>query len=211
MRDTVEVAEDLVGRIMIRHTSAGLTAGRIVEAEAYAGVRDAACHSARGNRNGRTAVMYGPGGFAYVYLIYGMNYCMNVVTKPEGEPEAVLIRALEPLEGVPLMSLRRGIVVPEEARDTDANRGGGNRDRGNKVLRNLCSGPGKLCVAMAIDKSCYGLDLRGDGLYIEEGAKPTAGQVAATKRVNVGYAGEAAEYPWRFILKGSPFLSMRNE
>ena len=193
MRDTVEVAKDLIGRVLIRRASGGLTAGRIVEAEAYAGAKDAACHSARGKRGGRTEVMYGPGGFAYVYLIYGMYYCMNIVTRPAGEPEAVLIRALEPLDGLPLMCVRRGI----------AGDGGGYE----KNRRNLCAGPGKLSIAMGIDKSCYGLDLCGDALYLEEGRKPPEGEVGATPRINVGYAGEAADYPWRFILKGSPYLS----
>ncbi|MDR0469540.1 MAG: DNA-3-methyladenine glycosylase [Peptococcaceae bacterium] len=197
-RDTVEIAEDLIGRVLVHRTADGVTAGRIVEAEAYAGKNDAACHSAKGNSNGRTAVMYGSGGFAYVYLIYGMYYCMNIVTRAEGEPEAVLIRALEPLEGIRLMASRRGVEAPDNM-DTPA----------SKLLRNLCAGPGKLCIAMAIDKRCYGLDLCGSELFLDEGTKPAAGSIAATKRINVDYAGEAADYPWRFILKDSPYLSVK--
>jgi len=190
-RDTVEVARDLLGRVLIRHTQDGVTAGKIVETEAYAGINDAACHSARGTKKGRTAVMYGPGGFAYIYLIYGMYYCMNVVTRPEGEPEAVLIRALEPIEGIPLMGNRR--------KATDLNK--------PKHFRNLCAGPGKLCIAMAIDKSCYGMDLCGDKLYLEEGTTPAAEDIIATKRINITYAGKAADYPWRFVIKNNPFAS----
>lgn len=203
MRDTVEIAEDLIGRIMVRRTSAGLTAGRIVEAEAYTGKNDAACHSARGNRGGRTAVMYGSGGFAYVYLIYGMYYCMNIVTRPEGDPEAILIRALEPLEGIPLMCGRRGVSAADERAQQQG------WEKKDKALYGLCSGPGKLCIAMAIDKSCYGLDLCGDELFLEEGKKPAQGRIAATKRINVEYAGEAADYPWRFVLKDSLSLSRK--
>ena len=190
-RDTVEVARDLLGRILVRRTSEGLTAGRIVETEAYAGPNDAACHSARGARNGRTAIMYGPGGFSYVYLIYGMYYCMNIVTKPPDEPEAVLIRALEPLDGLRLMADRRN--MSDIAKQ--------------KNLRNLCNGPGKLCISMNINKDCYGLDLCGDKLYLEEGSEPEGGSIVATKRINVDYAGIASGYPWRFVLKDSPFLS----
>ena len=190
IRDTVEVARDLIGKLLIHHASDGVTAGMIVEAEAYAGKKDAACHAARGSRDGRTAVMYGQGGFAYVYLIYGMYYCMNVVTRGEGEPEAVLIRALAPVEGVALMNKRRGIT------DIGAN-------------RTLCAGPGRLCIAMAIDKNCYGLDLSGEKLFLEEGEKPAEEDIVATKRINMGNVGEAADYPWRFVLKGSPYLSVR--
>ena len=190
-RDTVEVAGDLIGRILVHRTHEGLTAGRIVEAEAYAGRNDAACHSARGRRDGRTAVMYGPGGFSYVYLIYGMYYCMNIVTRPPDEPEAVLIRALEPIEGSCLMASRRGI--------SDISK--------EKNLRQLCAGPGKLCISMGISKDCYGLDLCGDKLFLEEGTIPEKESIIATKRINVNYAGDASDYPWRFILKGSCFLS----
>jgi DNA-3-methyladenine glycosylase len=195
LRDTVEVARDLIGRVLVHRASEGTTSGRIVEAEAYAGPGDAACHSARGAPTGRSAVMYGPGGFAYVYLIYGMYHCMNIVTRAPGEPEAVLIRALEPLEGVALMGSRRGISDPGSP--------------GN--LRKLCAGPGKLCIAMGIDRGCYGLDLCGGELYLEKGEKPPLCDIASTKRVNVGYAGEAADYPWRFVLIGSPFLSVKRK
>jgi DNA-3-methyladenine glycosylase len=192
-RDTVETARDLIGRILVHRAPEGAASGMIVETEAYAGPGDAACHAARGPREGRTAVMYGPGGFAYVYLIYGMYYCMNIVTRPAGAPEAILIRALEPLDGLTLMGWRRGI-----------------EDTGSlKNHRNLCSGPGKLCIALGIDKSCYGADLCGDVLYLEEGAPPPEGAIAATKRINVAYAGEAAGYPWRFVLRDSPYLSVK--
>ncbi|MCL2122086.1 MAG: DNA-3-methyladenine glycosylase [Clostridiales bacterium] len=192
LRDTITVAGDLLGRILVHHTEEGLTAGRIVETEAYCGVSDAACHSAKGNRQGRVAIMYGEGGFAYVYLIYGMYCCMNVVTRPEEHPEAVLIRALEPLEGVALMAERRNQKGLTE----------------EQQWRALCSGPGKLCQAMAIDRSCYGLDLLGDKLYLLEGQPIAAEEVGTTARINVSYAGEAAAYPWRFIIKDSSYVSV---
>ncbi len=179
--------------ILVRQTGEGLTAGIIVETEAYVGAADAACHAAKGRRNGRTAVMYGPGGFAYVYFIYGMYYCMNVVTRKAEEPEAVLIRALEPLEGLELMASRRGV-----------------SDIGSKKgLHSLCTGPGKLCQAMAIDKDCYGMDLCGNQLYIEQGQRPAARDIVAAKRINIDYAAEAADYPWRFLLRDNPYVSVK--
>jgi DNA-3-methyladenine glycosylase len=210
LQDTVEAARSLLGMILVRRTDQGLTAGKIVETEAYAGPEDAACHSAKGDRRGRTAVMYGSGGFAYVYLIYGMYYCMNVVTKGEGAPEAVLIRALEPLEGLELMAKRRGLGRAGSNKEPQGlDRSGGSKEPQEGSLYNLCAGPGKLCQAMAIDKACYGLDLCGDELYIERGPKPAGGDILAAKRINVDYAGEAKDYLWRFLLRDNPYVSVK--
>jgi DNA-3-methyladenine glycosylase len=169
----------------------GETSGLIVEAEAYAGREDAACHSyKRGAPSGghRTNVMFGPGGRAYVYLIYGMYNCFNVVANIPGEPEAVLIRALEPRDGIPVMKKRRKV----------------------QDLKKLCSGPGKLCMALDITRAHYGVDLCASGaLFITEGEHVSEDRISAVPRINVEYAGEAALLPYRFVLRESEFLSKK--
>ena len=129
-RDTLLVARELLGKHLVRNTPEGMTIGKIVETEAYIGPDDAAAHTFRSLRSKRTEVAFGPGGFAYVYLIYGMYHCFNIVANVAEKPEVVLIRALEPVDGLELMMKRR---------KTDK-------------IKNLCSGPGKLCVAMDITK-----------------------------------------------------------
>ena len=185
--DTPTLARRLLGCTLWHRTPEGLCAGRIVETEAYCGETDAACHSyTRRAPNGRTSVMYGPGGFAYVYLIYGMHCCMNVVSAPEGAPEAVLIRALAPTEGIALMRARR----PKAKTDTA-----------------LCSGPGKLCAALGIDRGCYGLDLLGDTLFLTVGEPLPEERLGVSPRIGVAYAGEDALRPWRFFEKDDPNVS----
>lgn len=185
MRSGLVVARELIGKQLVHRTAEGVTKGIIVEVEAYMGAQDAAAHSFRGPRTGRTAIQYGPGGFAYVYAIYGMHACMNVVANEPAYPEAVLIRALAPTEGIGLMQSRRK----------------------KQSLSDLCSGPGKLTQAMGITKAHYGADLCGEDLYIES-VDDAVPPVAATERINIAYAGEAIHYPWRFILQGSPFISV---
>jgi DNA-3-methyladenine glycosylase len=176
-RPTSEVAIDLLGRRLVCVREGIARSGIIVETEAYLGPHDLACHAARG-RTARTDVMFGPPGHAYVYLIYGMHHCVNAVTEREGFPAAVLIRALEPDPGV-------------EAR-TD--------------------GPGRLCRALGIDRSHNGLSLAGSHFYVTTGgrsmrsARPEA-EVAAGPRIGVGYAGEWAEAPLRYWLKGNRWVS----
>lgn len=184
-RDTLTVARELLGKYLVHDTQEGKTTGRIVEVEAYIGPDDAAAHSCGGIPTPRTQVMFGPGGYAYVYLIYGMYHCFNIVSHTVGKPEAVLIRALEPVEGIALMQRRR---------NTD-------------VLKKLCSGPGKLCAAMGITRGENGMDLCGEQLYVLEGAAVHDMEIAATPRINIDYAGEAKDYPWRFIIKGSKYIS----
>lgn len=185
MRSGLTVARELIGKQLVHQTREGTTKGIIVEVEAYMGSCDAAAHSYQFPHTPRTAVQYGPGGYAYLYTIYGMHTCMNVVANGPDCPESVLIRALQPTEGIELMKKRR------------------QKDN----LLQLCSGPGKLTQAMGITKSHYGEDLCGDALYIEEveGAIPL---IAATKRINIDYAGEAADYLWRFVLRGSKYISV---
>jgi DNA-3-methyladenine glycosylase len=192
----VTVARGLLGMTLVHDSPEGLTAGRIIETEAYAGRSDAACHSYNRNLSGsahRTDVMFGPGGHAYIYLIYGVYNCFNAVANVTGEPEAVLIRSLEPLAGAPLMARRRGL-------DED----------GEKSLRRLCNGPGKLCIAMGITKERYGEDLTvPEGLFIACGEPPADASVLSTPRINVDYSGDAAEYPYRFVIRDTRFLSTR--
>ncbi len=182
LRSGLDVARDLIGKKLVHRTAAGVTSGVIVETEAYMGEMDAAAHSYKGLTE-RTKIQFGIGGYAYVYQIYGMYFCMNVVANVENIPEAVLIRAIEPVDGVELMKARRN----------------------KNNLRDLCSGPGKLAQALAITKNHYGADLCGDELFIETAILNPA--VTATKRINIDYAGDAANFLWRFILTDSKFLS----
>ncbi len=156
----------------------------IVETEAYAGPHDLACHSAKG-RTARTEVMFGPAGFAYVYMIYGFHYCLNVVTDHEGFASAVLIRAIEPLENVEAMRSFRG----NPAREID-----------------IGSGPGKLSQAMAIDKQLNGEDLEGKIIWIEDRNMRPA-PILTSPRVGVDYAGEYRDKLWRFFIAGNPHVS----
>jgi DNA-3-methyladenine glycosylase len=184
-RETLQVAKDLLGKYLVHHTTEGKTVGKIVEVEAYVGVNDIACHAYNGKYTKRTKIMFGRGGHAYIYLIYGVYYCMNIVTNQESYPEAVLIRALEPIDGLDIMQQRR---------TTD------------KKL-NLCSGPGKLCAAMGISKAQNELDLCGETMYLLSGEMIPSEQIITTPRINIDYAQEARDYPWRFIVKDSPFVS----
>lgn len=175
IRDALAVARDLLGKVLVHRLPGAVLAGRIVETEAYRGPEDKAAHSYQNRRTGRTEVMFGPGGFAYVFLIYGMYSCMNVVTAQTGAPEAVLLRAVAPAK-------RYGTLLQSG------------------------DGPGKLCRALSIDKSCYGLDLCGGELYLLKDDFP-AFSVGCTRRINIDYAGAAREYPWRFFIQGNPHVS----
>lgn len=159
--------------------------GRIVETEAYLGPHDLACHAAKG-RTRRTEVMFGPAGHAYVYFIYGMYHMLNLVTEAKDYPAAVLLRAVEPLDGVALMKQRRR----------------------SETLSNLASGPGKLCQAFDIDRSLNGADLCGKLLYLYDDGEPTP-KLQATARIGVAYAGQWKDKPLRFMVPGSEFTSKR--
>ncbi|MDR1020410.1 MAG: DNA-3-methyladenine glycosylase [Synergistaceae bacterium] len=195
----VSLARELLGMILVSDQPEGVTAGRITETEAYAGASDAACHAygrTTQDPRHRTSAMFEAGGHAYVYLIYGMYCCFNVSANAPGEPEAVLIRALEPIEGLELMARRRGV-----ARDELESAGG---------LKKLCAGPGKLSMALGITRDNNGTDLTlGQGLFIAKGDCPPDHDILATPRINVDYSKEAALYPYRFVIAGSKFLSTR--
>jgi DNA-3-methyladenine glycosylase len=182
LQDTVTVARGLLGCVLAHDSADGPTSGRIVETEAYL-TADEAAHSFRGPTP-RNAVMFGPAGFAYVYFIYGVHYCVNAVTQPEGLGEAVLIRALEPLEGIPLMAARRG----------------------TSDLRKLCSGPGKLTQALGIGAAQNGLPLFSGPLSIFAPAATPDTEIIATTRVGIT---RAADLPLRFYLSDNQYISRR--
>ncbi len=188
-RGTLAVARDLLGCRLVHETREGRTAGQIVEVEAYHGEDDPACHAAAG-LTARTEPLYGPPGHAYVYFIYGMYHCLNAVTRAEGLPSAVLIRALEPVEGLDLMRWRRL-----------ERRGGG----GAKIPdRDLCAGPGRLCVALGVTLAHNRLDLTGPPLWIEPDPAGAAHEVVWTPRVGLTVGTERF---WRCIVKDSPYVS----
>jgi DNA-3-methyladenine glycosylase len=187
LQETVTVARALIGTILWRRIEGQLVAARIVETEAYLGANDAASHARGGLRSKRNEAMYGEAGHAYVYFTYGMHWCMNVVTQEAGIAEAVLLRAAEPLRGIDVIRERR----PKAKRDSD-----------------LMSGPGKLCMALGIDRALDGAPLDGRELYITEGDRPIAADdIVVSSRVGVDYAGDAAHWPLRFYLRGSEHVS----
>jgi DNA-3-methyladenine glycosylase len=180
---TVDVAKQLLGKYLVRNHPQGVTVGRIVETEAYIGPHDHACHASHG-RTPRTEVMFGPAGHAYVYFVYGVHYMLNLVTEAFNHPAAVLIRALEPIDGIELMQTRR---KTEKRRD-------------------LCSGPGKLCQAFAIDRSLNAADLCGDIIHVEDRGAPVP-KLLAKPRIGVDYAGKWKDKPFRFLARGNEFVS----
>jgi DNA-3-methyladenine glycosylase len=183
----VTIARELLGKILVTEFDRKRTSGRIVETEAYNGEIDRASHAWSGRRTRRTEVMYGGGGFAYVYLIYGIHQMFNVVTNAKEVPHAVLVRALDPLEGIPEM-LRR---------------------TGKPTLDNtLTKGPGNLTKAMGLRTSHTGISLLGKEIYIgDDGYRPRRSEVVAGPRIGVDYAGEDAALPYRFFIKGNPYVS----
>lgn len=193
LRPTLRVARALLGMILEHRTPAGITAGRVVEVEAYCGPRDRAAHSAGGRRTARNEPMWGPPGRAYVYFVYGMHWCMNVVTQPPGVPHAILLRALEPLDGLALMRRRRTAAGCATARPLPD--------------WALCRGPGALCRAMGIDGACNGLDLLDGPLRLRAGDGVPPARIVRAPRVGVAYAGRDAARPWRFAVSDSPAVS----
>ena len=179
---TLELAVSLLGCTLVRESEEGTTAGIIVETEAYIGPMDKAAHSYNNRRTKRTEIMFHEAGLAYTYVMH-THTLFNVVSGEEGNPEAVLIRAIEPIEGIDLMVKRRG--MPESA--------------------NLTNGPGKLTKAMGINKSDYGHPLTEKPLFISQGVMPES--IAAGKRIGIDNSEEAKDYPWRFWINGNRYVS----
>ncbi len=194
-RGAVALARDLLGRRLVRVLETGdRLCGIIVETEAYLGVRDRAAHSFGGRRTPRNESMYGPPGQAYVYFTYGMHHCMNVVCGRAGEPVAVLLRALEPTEGLERMRVNRASARRRSAiADTD-----------------LCSGPARLCQAIGLDRAFDGVDLTTDPrIFIEPSPTPAAarGRVRRSPRVGIGSSGEWSSKPLRFFFDSNAHVS----
>jgi DNA-3-methyladenine glycosylase len=186
--NVLTVARELLGKLLVIPTPDGRrVSGIIVEAEAYRGPADRASHAYGGRRTNRTETMYHLGGTAYVYFVYGMYYQFNVVTNVADIPHAVLIRAVEPVEGVELMRKRRH----------------------GQPHHNLTNGPGKLCIAMSIDRKLDRADLLGNKVWLEEGEKIMRSAIAAGPRIGIDYAEEWTDKPWRFWIKDNPFVSRR--
>ncbi|TLS39017.1 DNA-3-methyladenine glycosylase [Pseudalkalibacillus caeni] len=195
---TLDLCRNLLGMTLIHESDEGRTAGKIVEVEAYMGPEDKAAHSFGGRRTNRTEVMYGPPGFAYVYLIYGLHYCFNIVSGPVHKPEAILIRAIEPVEGMDIMIERRGL----------KNLFNKNGEIKQGQIKNLTNGPGKLADAMGITIKQYGLSLANPPLYLQHPEREIDDSMIETgPRINIEYAEEAVSYPWRFWIKDNAFVS----
>ncbi len=181
-RDVVDVARDLLGKLLVREIEGKRLVGKIVEVEAYRGRDDPASHAYRG-RTKRNEVMFGKPGLAYIYLAYGVNWCLNITAEPEGEPAAVLIRAVEPLEGLEDMMTNRGV----------------------NSIKNLTNGPGKLTKAFKIDGSLNGWDMtRGELLYVTYPDKKEDFEIGVSARIGIK-AG--LDKLWRFFIKDNPFVS----
>ena len=185
VRPTVDVARDLLGKLIVHQVDGEELAGRIVEVEAYLGLKDEAAHAFAGITP-RTKVMFGPPGHAYVYLIYGMYHCLNLVTEPDGEAGCVLIRALEPVAGIEAMQARR-----PKARH----------------LHHLASGPGKLTRAMGITLAHYGVDLTRGDLTVREGETAEAIEIGTSRRIGINQSNKCVDWPLRFFVKGNAHVS----
>jgi len=187
--DVLEVARDLLGKkLVVPGKNGARVAGIIVETEAYRGPEDRASHAYNGRRTNRTETMYGIGGTAYVYFVYGMYNQFNVVTNVADTPHAILVRAVEPSEGLEIMRRRR---------------------QGRSEYE-LTSGPGRLCLAMGIDRTLDKADLLGGRVWIEEAASFSPRQIARGPRVGIDYAEEWVGKPWRFWVRDNPFVSKPN-
>lgn len=190
-QDVLFLAKDLLGKVLYTQIEGEITAGIIVETEAYFGIRDKASHAYGGRRTNRTETLYQQGGIAYVYLCYGIHNLFNIVSAVEGEPHAVLIRAIEPLVGIAAIEARRNMPATKAA---------------------ISSGPGSAAKALGIDRSFNGKELTGEEIWVEDhGIRYPDDAIAAVPRVGVAYAQEDALLPWRFFVKDNKYVSKPNK
>lgn len=197
-RYTLDVAKDLLGKKLVHYINGEKLIGKIVEVEAYIGEIDKAAHCYNNKITKRTKVMFGEPGYAYVYLIYGMYNCMNIVTEQKGQAAAVLIRAVEPIKGINIMAYNRYNKLL--------------KDLTKKHIINLTNGPGKLSMAMSITKEINNnMDLCGNNLWVEDNHDDDKFEfeIITTKRINIDYAEEAIDFPWRFYIKDNTFVSRK--
>jgi DNA-3-methyladenine glycosylase len=186
-KDVVKISRELLGKVLVTEIGGHYTSGIIVETEAYAGPTDKACHAYLHRNTKRTAPMFLEGGLAYIYLIYGMYHLFNIVTHEAGQPYAVLVRAIQPLDGVDTMLERRGLPT---------------------LSPQLTAGPGTLSIALGIKKSLSGESLQGPHIWLEDrGIKVPKKDIVATTRVGVAYAAEDALLPYRFLIRDNPYVS----
>ncbi len=186
--DVTRVARDLLGKVLYSSVNGQFTAGMIVETEAYSGINDMACHACRFGKTPRTEVMFREGGLAYVYLCYGIHHLFNIVTNTEGNADAVLIRAVEPVEGTDVMMQRRKKLN----------------------LKRITAGPGTVSEALGFRFTDTGTSLMGPMFWLEDhGTRLPAADIVATTRIGVDYAGDDALKPWRYYIKSNPFVSKK--
>lgn len=189
--DVVAISRALLGKYLYTFINGAVTGGYIVETEAYNGVIDKASHAFGNRLTPRTKTMFEQGGIAYVYLCYGIHEMFNVVTSVEGQPHAILIRAINPTDGLDIMQFRRNMPV---------------------VKPTITSGPGSVAKAMGISRAVNAVSLQGDTIWIEDrGLAFADDEVAAVPRVGVDYAGDDALLPYRFYVKGNPYVSKPNK
>ncbi|SHH03187.1 DNA-3-methyladenine glycosylase [Tepidibacter thalassicus] len=194
IEDTVDVAKKLLGKYIVREYDGKKLIAKIVETEAYKAMGDKAAHMNNNKITERTKIVFEVGGHAYIYLIYGMYYCFNIVTCEQGVGGAVLIRAVEPIEGIKYMMFNRYNRIEEK----------------KSKIKNLTNGPGKLCMALNIDRGFYGEDLcTSQKLYITEGEVVKDKEIVHSKRINIDYAQEAKDFLWRFYIRGSDYVSKK--
>ena len=193
-RDSIIVAKELLGKILIHEVDGQKIMAKIVETEAYMGLEDKAAHSYNGKRTPRTEIMYGDAGFAYVFSIYGVHSCFNVITREKDVPQAVLFRAVEPVGELDLMAHARFEKPYNELTKSQ--------------VAMLTNGPGKLCRALSIDRSDNGIDICGEDIYIVNSTDSDF-TVKSTTRIGIDYAEEAKDFPWRFYIENNPYVSVK--
>lgn len=197
-RDTITVSKELLGKVLVHQTPSYTVAGRIVETEAYLGPEDKAAHSYGGRMTPRVEIMYNQGGYSYIFTIYGMYHCFNIVSEKQGIPQAVLIRALEPITNTEFMAKIRFNKAYA--------------DLSSRQIKDLTNGPGKLCIAMDLHKEQNKIDLCDrngiDDIYVyDDGYKDF--EMIASPRINIDYAEEYVDKPWRFYIKDNKFVSKK--